>query len=350
MSDSLNQAKRRAYLSAHAVSLPTLAAVWLVRAEADRFVRWGYPALFGFLVWTLVALLSGRVPLRRLERAFTAFVSAWGLAYLAHTLYGQTDPAVARGELAEGLFPVLAALCVLYHLFFDPRPAGRLSAALLGAAFLVAAPKLAWGLSRPAWHPVLLGLARLLAFVVALAAWLYAVALVKDRLAEEQVASGTDALTGLLNRRGLFRAFDAEAERARRYGHPLAVILFDLDHFKQINDRLGHAVGDRVLRTVGEEVRRCLRPADVLGRWGGEEFVVVLPETALSGAVEVAERLRYLVSGLRSDAGPLTASFGVAQYASADNLGELIRRADRALYEAKRAGRNRVVAAEEGAA
>lgn len=350
MSDLLGQAKRRAYVVAHLVTLPTLAAVWLARAQEDVFVRWAYPALAAFLGWTFYGLLSGRVSLRKLERSLFLFVSGWGLVYLTYALYGVPDPALARQEVSEGVFPVLAALCVLSHVFFDPRPAGRLCGLLLGAAAVVAAPMAVGAWRDPHAQHVLLGFLRMEAFAVALAPWLYAIALVKDRLAEERVASGTDALTGLLNRRGLFRAFDVEAERARRYGHPMSLILFDLDHFKQINDRLGHASGDRVLRAVGEEIRRTLRPADVMGRWGGEEFVVLLPETGLSAAVDVAERLRYLVSGLRSEAGPLSASFGVAPFSETDNLGTLVRRADRALYEAKRAGRNRVVASTEGAA
>jgi diguanylate cyclase (GGDEF)-like protein len=348
--DSLGQAKRRAYLVAHAVTFPTLAAVWAVRAQADGFVRWGYPALAAFLVCTLYGLLSGRISLRRMERSFFAFLSVWALVYLAHSLYGLPGPEKARQELSEGLLPVLASLCVLAHMFFDPKPAARLSAVVLGAAALLAVPAVvgAWG--KPESLPLVLSFLRLEAFVVALAVWLYAVALVKDRLAEERVASGTDALTGLLNRRGLYRAFDVEVERARRYGHPLAAILFDLDHFKEVNDHFGHAAGDRLLRAMAQEVRRALRPTDLLGRWGGEEFVVLLPETALQSAVDVAERLRYLVAGLPWETGSLTASFGVAECTATDNLGALLRRADRALYEAKRLGRNRVVPAREGAA
>lgn len=350
MAELLGQAKRRAYVVAHVVTLPTLAAVWAARADADAFVRWGYPAFAALLAWTFYGLLSGRVSLRRLERSLFLFTSAWGLVYLVYALYGIPDPALARQEVSEGTFPVLAALCVLSHIFFDPKPAGRLCALLIGAATVVALPMAASALRNPQAQFVLLGFLRMEAFLVALAAWLYAIALVKDHLAEERVTSGTDALTGLLNRRGLFRAFDVEAERARRYGHPMALILFDLDHFKQINDRFGHASGDRVLRTVGEEIRRTLRPTDLMGRWGGEEFLILLPETELGPAVDVAERLRYLISGIRSEAGPLSASFGVAAFSETDNLGTLVRRADRALYEAKQTGRNRVVASTEGAA
>lgn len=348
--DTLEQAKRRAYLAAHAVTLPTLAAVWFARAGEDAFVRWGFPALAGFLTWSLWGLASGRVPVRRLERSFFVFLSAWALAYLGHTLYGRSQLEVARQEVSEGVLPVLAALCVLAHMFFDPRPAARLSILVLSTSGLVAAPAVAAGWGRPEAHPLLLSLLRAEAFAVALAAWLYALALAKDRLAEERVMSGTDALTGVLNRRGLFRAFDVEVERARRYSHPLALVLFDLDHFKQVNDRLGHASGDRLLRAVAEEVRRALRPTDLLGRWGGEEFVVLLPETPLSRAADVAERLRYLISGLPAEGGPVTASFGVAALSPTDNLGALVKRADAALYEAKRLGRNRVVVFREGAA
>ncbi len=350
MSDLLGEAKRRAYVVAHVVTLPTLAAVWAARAGTDGFVRWAYPALAAFLGWTFYGLLSGRVSLRRLERSLFLFLSLWGLAYLIHALYGIPDPTRSRQELSEGILPVLASLCVLSHIFFDPKPASRLCALVIGAATVVAVPLAGSALRHPQAQYVLLAFLRMEAFVVALAVWLYAIALTKDLLAEERVASGTDALTGLLNRRGLFRAFDVEAERARRYGHAMGLILFDLDHFKQINDRFGHACGDRVLRRVAEEIRRTLRPTDILGRWGGEEFLLLLPEVELGSAVDVAERLRYLISGLASEAGPLTASFGVAAFSQTDNLGTLVRRADQALYEAKAAGRNRVVVYTEGAA
>jgi len=120
--------------------------------------------------------------------------------------------------------------------------------------------------------------------------------------------------------------------------------MIDLDHFKNVNDTFGHLAGDRVLRGFCEIARNCLRATDTLGRWGGEEFVALLPETGLKGAQILADRLRVTLEGLRFDGEiKVTASMGVAGYREGDELAALLGRADAAMYRAKQSGRNRVV-------
>jgi diguanylate cyclase (GGDEF)-like protein len=165
-------------------------------------------------------------------------------------------------------------------------------------------------------------------------------------LARLSVLSQTDALTLLYNRRYLDDVLPREMERARRYGHPLSVMIVDLDHFKNINDEHGHEVGDEVLKSFGDRVRALSRFADVTVRWGGEEFLVMMPETDHGRAVEVAERMRVGIGGQphQTQAGALevTLSIGVASMSTGDDKLALLRRADDALYRAKRGGRNRV--------
>lgn len=156
----------------------------------------------------------------------------------------------------------------------------------------------------------------------------------------------TDALTGLLNQGEFQRRLQLEYARALRYGRPLALVMFDLDHFKAINDSHGHQVGDRTLRAVAEAMVPQVRPQDVLGRVGGEEFALVLPETAPPEARLVADRLRATVETLEHDDLPrITVSAGVAGMVDDPGIDALYADADRALYEAKRAGRNRVCCA-----
>jgi diguanylate cyclase (GGDEF)-like protein len=159
-----------------------------------------------------------------------------------------------------------------------------------------------------------------------------------------------DALTGTHNKRYLLEFLDRELARSERYGRPLAVLLFDIDHFKAINDRLGHLGGDFMLRELAGRVRDGIRKEELFARYGGEEFAVVLPETEREGAIHIAERIRGLVEAApfayedRSYA--LTISIGVATTTGEEALtpGELLRRADERLYQAKRDGRNRVAA------
>jgi len=165
--------------------------------------------------------------------------------------------------------------------------------------------------------------------------------------------SATDSLTGTLNRRAFDELGLVEMERAVRHSLPLAVIALDVDHFKKVNDSFGHSGGDRALVEVAETVRNILRSADVLARVGGDEFVILLPNTSLEGARELAGRLRDRVASLeielRNGRVPVAASFGIAAMGvhplgatSVENWERILERADAALYRAKASGRNRV--------
>jgi diguanylate cyclase (GGDEF)-like protein len=160
--------------------------------------------------------------------------------------------------------------------------------------------------------------------------------------------SNTDPLTHLSNRRFLMKTLEKELQRCERSQKPMALIMVDVDHFKPVNDTYGHQQGDVVLQTLADQMKAHLRDYDLAARFGGEEFALVLPETALAEAVQVAERLRVAISELRIPAGHdeirLTISLGVATYPhpKVRTVDNLILEADRALYNAKEKGRNRV--------
>jgi diguanylate cyclase (GGDEF)-like protein len=176
-----------------------------------------------------------------------------------------------------------------------------------------------------------------------------ATAIANARLyAELQLQSITDSLTGLSNRRNLFALAEREFQRAARFGRPLSAIMLDIDHFKRVNDTHGHAAGDQALAEVARRLRASVRNIDIVGRYGGEEFVLLLPETELAGAGLLAERLRLAIAAapVTTVAGPvpLTVSLGVAANRPAvADVAALINNADTALYAAKEAGRNRVL-------
>jgi two-component system cell cycle response regulator len=166
------------------------------------------------------------------------------------------------------------------------------------------------------------------------------------REAELLAFSLTDPLTGVGNRRRLEQALVVEVSRAERSGKRFCALMADLDHFKRVNDGYGHEAGDRVLATFADILRRHTRPADTVARFGGEEFVVLMPDTVLANAVGVAERIRMALAAQRIEPmpEPITTSFGVAESTAKEGGSALLIRVDRALYVAKASGRDRVVA------
>jgi two-component system cell cycle response regulator len=169
----------------------------------------------------------------------------------------------------------------------------------------------------------------------------------RDKNAMLERLSTTDPVTGLRTRRFVGELLSIEALRASRYKTPLSIAMCDVDHFKRINDTFGHPAGDAVLALLCQVMQRALRATDVAGRWGGEEFLLVLPHTDLDGAASFAERVRQAIEETEFDVvsapHPVTLSIGVAGLRDGQNVEQLIAAADEALYAAKGAGRNRVV-------
>lgn len=163
-----------------------------------------------------------------------------------------------------------------------------------------------------------------------------------------EILATTDPLTGILNRRACLERGKALTESAKRYGHPMTVMMLDIDHFKRINDRHGHDTGDEVLRLFVAVVAKCLRQVDVFGRMGGEEFAVLMPETAQKGALIAAERIRQAVEREKLNQGgqELSVTVSVGAVVGTHTVDDALKLADEALYRAKREGRNRVVMTE----
>jgi diguanylate cyclase (GGDEF)-like protein len=162
----------------------------------------------------------------------------------------------------------------------------------------------------------------------------------------EQLAI-TDPLTSLFNRRKFDELLAYEIERNQRYKAGLSLIMCDIDHFKQINDKFGHNVGDNALKTFSDKVTENLREVDIFARWGGEEFMILMPNANIDSACSVAEKLRKTIENTNiKKVDVLTASFGVTHYNSNDTAESFVKRVDKALYKAKQQGRNTVVTVE----
>lgn len=297
-------------------------------ADLQRTSPWVYK-IFGWIAWVFVALT---------------------LSNLAH-LVGLGGVVAAIGNLVF----VGSAVFTLVVAFLAWRRGNRAAGWFLIAWGMLEAVAIATGvrllLDRAEHAEVLLYYGLPLSMVAA--AILVALG-VADRLREQRAAltdaerrAQTDPLTGVLNRRSLIERLDAACLRARARGLPIALLFIDLDHFKEINDSFGHAAGDACLSAVIAPIQAELRQSDVIGRYGGEEFVVILSSADIAAAHPIAERIRNRVSDVRIEGfGPpiqLTCSIGVA---TSDTLGvwgeHLIAQADAAVYAAKRSGRNRV--------
>ncbi|MBU0665319.1 MAG: diguanylate cyclase [Proteobacteria bacterium] len=174
---------------------------------------------------------------------------------------------------------------------------------------------------------------------------IYVMDITKRKRDEEKIyhLATTDSLTGIANRREFTAILMREMDQAKRYGSPMVLAMYDLDYFKRVNDTFGHDVGDHVLQAVTRLVKQNIRSSDIVARWGGEEFMVLMPQSDIVSARNTAEKLRLAIAGHHFDmVNKLTVSFGVTAFEPQDDLKSLLKRVDEALYQAKKQGRNRV--------
>jgi diguanylate cyclase (GGDEF)-like protein len=295
-------------------------------------------AVIGFILWHMAH--SGRLS-RRGEITGYIVLTANAFSEFLLGLFTRSDLAVVL--LNVGIW--LLVLYVFAFFVFEARQGLYVSLAVSLISLLLALLSVVVrGLTSASDLYTLLKFYCATFFVItfgyAAALWREQVEKARSDVEAAQHLALTDGLTGVYNRRGLDLLLEKEANRAERYERDLSMIVFDLDHFKSINDTYGHSTGDEVLKTIADLVQSQLRKGDELGRWGGEEFMVICSETDVGQACLVADRLREVIANHDWQGMKVTASFGIARRQPGELLGSLFGRADAALYQAKQAGRN----------
>jgi diguanylate cyclase (GGDEF)-like protein len=331
-----------------------IAVLWgleLSSGKISEVNRYAYPVLLALFSGSVLVLRRWPQHVGLVRWAGFLSVSLSQLGDLVNTLL-QSGPLIGNYS-AVTLFNWLPLIYALAFFLLEG------SAAVWSACVLLAlvSAGFAWRVVSPEGHPddvtlLVNVLASHVVFIVCLTGWLRMKRLLSRQhgLAEElRVLAATDPLTGLANRRQALDELGRLVAPPAREPPPVA-LLCDIDHFKRINDQLGHEVGDRVLVDVADALRRATRATDVVARWGGEEFLVVLPGSPLPEALELAERLRQRVAqagaeGAAAPVGGVTMSVGLAAHRPEESTTEWLRRTDEALYRAKHAGRDRCEAA-----
>ena len=290
--------------------------------------------------------------------ALSATFAIVGYVYGVPALYGAVSSSSTAMALHTGVSFLLLAVGFLFveretgfvRVFHGSSIASMVARYLVPVAFLVPVVlgaifiRTRWNLGHPHLVMALSVVSDIVLLVVLI--WLFAAMIqrVETERALIQRQADTDKLTGIYNRRHFETSLELEIQRARRYGAPLALLMIDVDNFKQLNDSCGHLVGDRMLYRLARECESCLRTSDIFCRYGGDEFVIIAPETSAQAAIAMARRMRQNIDAVRTDQslGPLGISIGIAVWE--DNFktnDDFIAAADSALYQAKSAGRNR---------
>ncbi len=345
--------KRETYLLGLPLGVLFFLSAWFLESPMARMVAFdavARPLVASFFVALSILLYFKKLSTRAVEASLIVCVYAYFLARLSllllfdHSInHGTADIARELGEFGYW-FPILYGLAFF---MFGVRRGKGVSLVFFGATFAVG---LIHGANRFALGESL-GDLRPLGQVYVSSGLLILIFNAFAKLTEIHTGlastmsylANTDGLTRVSNRRHLEVLLEEEEKRAARYGNPFCVLLLDIDHFKRVNDALGHDVGDEVLREMADLLFTSVRSVDHVGRWGGEEFLIILPEVGLEEARTSAVRLKGLIEAHGFEpAGTITASFGVAEFSRGEGLDVLIKRADAALYGAKQEGRNKV--------
>lgn len=349
--DTLARFKRRTYAVILAVTFVGDVFAWLANELAGNisgFTRFIFIFVLIVLLVAIWTLRSGRLPLRFFEEWVYLSVGSVMLAVLVYALYFEPQRALKDVSLFS-LHLWLPFLYIFVFLAHEKLGALVRAGGLYVLSVLVSVPALfsPAAVRSPLEEVNTLGLAYVSG--VSIIAVLYFLTSMKDDLRQTELSAGhlkrlseTDSMTGILNRRGLEPIMEREVERASRHGNSLALILFDLDDFKILNDTHGHASGDEALVNVARKIKPHLRDGDSFARWGGEEFAILAPDTGLREAYLLADRLRSII--VEKEMIPdrhLSASFGVSSYRPGDSGTTLSKRSDIALYQAKELGKNR---------
>ncbi len=341
---------RRAYLVSIAIIWSSAAIVWVLNGTLGPFLDVAVPALLVYLGLLLIGCWRRLLPVRVVgPLALLALVAVvfsrlvlWRLGILPDV--GSLGDSMSLAVQLAVSFPVAFVVfgtrrglqvSLLIYLVFIGLYGNVIVDALLGRGSHPGSPV---ALSMAVSYAVLITMIRLLASRLE--------QLTRERARADMLAeqATTDPLTGVANRRRLDDELGRLVAQSRRYDQPLSLILIDLDLFKAVNDDHGHAIGDQVLVETVRRLAAQVRDADLLGRWGGEEFLLLAPNTGHVAACALAERCRQAIAETpMPTVGQVTASFGVATHAADDDSRSLMRRADLALYTAKAEGRDRVI-------
>lgn len=342
--------KRRVYALAAVAGCAVVVLSWLVRDPGDAFLTRVYPwfAIFlgGFAALTWVQRLS----VRHLEALVLAPITLVIMGRLAWLLYA-AEPLEERLLLLAGAhYWAVGVLILAGFVLLDLRAGIRYGFGIILVSALFVATGVGSEFETLGWSPPVVYLLRIHAFLLLILVLSAGVGTLRSQLqralaraeAYEELAR-SDHLTGLLNRRAAAEALEREAGAKTRYSRDVSIITLDVDRFKAINDRFGHQAGDQVLVALANTLREHVRHADLVARWGGEEFLVIAPHADRDQAATLAERCRAAVAETRPAGIEVTATFGVAQMQDGEAVDELLARADQLLYDAKDAGRNRVM-------
>lgn len=345
--DSTAAVRTKIYLFFLPVAAYAALFAWIkldLPAQENLYEKYSLLVIASWLLLCWAGLLLPRwVPFRAVEGGIF-----WGTALLMVLNIYYNLLSVAE----ESLWPSsvwIAMVFVLAYFVFEPRTAWRVSLGIFTAfgvaGILALAPQVTAGAPIDSNAVLQLYISQLCYLV-----FFRLLILAKEHALQAQIKAiqlyqlaHTDPLTGVANRRSIIEAMHRALEHHNKTKEPLSLVLLDLDHFKQVNDQYGHETGDKVLVHVARLMRQNLRQGDYVGRWGGEEFVLLLPSTSLQEAQELCHRLRQLLAENSLESlRPVSASFGIASAIPGDTPDQLVSRADAAMYLSKQAGGNRI--------